>query len=310
MESRLDEIVRFADIGDFIHQPVKTYSSGMFIRLAFAVAINVDPDILVIDEALSVGDMRFQQKCFRKMEEFRKSKTILLVSHDINAIVNYCDRAIWMNDGRIVDEGHPKEVTKKYQAYMTGSTLVRYIESKANKWVEEKETLGEEIDCIPNNVDVHGDGKAKIVGISMLDAKTKEKIAVVDPGQSIDVILKIQANEYIKNPIVGLTLKDRIGNIVTQCNSFVIGKKLEDLTKNSISVFRFTFTMPNLNKGVYTISPAIASGTQEEHVQHCWVHDALIFQVLGKNKRYHLQGYLFLDDVECEKICERMGVET
>ena len=116
IDSKLDDILTFADIGDFIYQPVKTYSSGMFVRLAFAVAINIDPDILIVDEALSVGDVFFQAKCYRKFEEFKqKGKTIVFVSHDLNSISRYCDRVILLNKGNILDEGDPKKIVDLYK---------------------------------------------------------------------------------------------------------------------------------------------------------------------------------------------------
>ena len=115
MESKIEAVLDFADIGDFVYQPVKSYSSGMFARLAFSVAINVDPDILIVDEALSVGDMRFQQKCYRKFREFQElKKTILFVTHDTGTIINYCTHTIWINEGKKIDEGSPDEICKRY----------------------------------------------------------------------------------------------------------------------------------------------------------------------------------------------------
>ena len=116
IDSKLEDILTFADIGDFIYQPVKSYSSGMFVRLAFAVAINIDPDILIVDEALSVGDVFFQAKCYRKFEDFkRQGKTIVFVSHDLNSISRYCDRVILLNKGNILDEGEPKKIVDLYK---------------------------------------------------------------------------------------------------------------------------------------------------------------------------------------------------
>lgn len=123
IDKKIEDIVEFADIGDFINQPVKTYSSGMFARLAFAVSINVDPDILIVDEALSVGDTRFQKKCYRKMEELKKRKTIILVTHDIGVISKFCDRVAWIERGILKEVGEPLEIAKKYTAYIMQSQL-------------------------------------------------------------------------------------------------------------------------------------------------------------------------------------------
>ncbi len=128
------------------------YSSGMFVRLAFAVAINIDPEILIIDEALSVGDMRFQQKCFRKIEEFRRTKTILFVSHDLGTITKYCDRAIWINEGVLMDDGETLEVAKKFQAFMIGAQMTRSEDEEAAAAAET--WTGEQIDDLPTNLDI------------------------------------------------------------------------------------------------------------------------------------------------------------
>lgn len=124
MDERMDSILSFADIGEFVHQPVRLYSSGMYVRLAFAVAISIDPDILIVDEALAVGDIRFQQKCYRRIREFSDSgKTILLVTHDMGAVTSFCSRAIWLKDGRLAETGKPEDVAKKYVSYMSYDML-------------------------------------------------------------------------------------------------------------------------------------------------------------------------------------------
>jgi ABC-type polysaccharide/polyol phosphate transport system ATPase subunit len=119
VQKNIESILEFADIGDFIHQPVKTYSSGMYVRLAFAIAININPEILIVDEALSVGDMRFQQKCYRKIREIKKTGTVLFVSHDTGVLASFCDRIIWLDGGRIFKEGRPDKILDEYQAYMS-----------------------------------------------------------------------------------------------------------------------------------------------------------------------------------------------
>ena len=144
IDAKLQDILDFADIGDFVHQPVKTYSSGMFVRLAFAVAINIDPEILIVDEALSVGDVFFQLKCFKKFEEFKKQgKTILFVSHDLSSIERYCDKAILMDHGRNVAEGRPIDIINKYKKIMTGMTVAE-MEEQENLRKEKLESIAAE----------------------------------------------------------------------------------------------------------------------------------------------------------------------
>lgn len=292
MDNKLDDILSFADIGDFIYQPVKVYSSGMFVRLAFSVAINIDPEILIIDEALSVGDMRFQQKCFRKIDEFKDSKTILFVSHDLSVVTKYCNRAIWINEGQLLDEGNPKELAKKYQAFMMGSNLTK---SLGGSLLQNDET--QLIDDIDSSLDVLGDDEARIAGISLYDAKSGQKISIVEPGQQVKMFIKIKANSSIKEPIIGFSVKDRIGNVMTQANSFVLEEFIAELEADRYYSFCFEFPFPPLNIGQYTISPAIASGSQEVHIQHSWVHDALIIQVLPVTK-YQLSGFYIMENVK------------
>lgn len=297
MDSKLQEIIEFADIGDFIHQPVKNYSSGMFVRLAFAVAINVDPEILIIDEALSVGDIRFQQKCLRKIEELKKDKTILFVSHDLVALSKFCDRIIWINDGHIVAQGEPNDIIKQYQAFMAGSEISYYDALNDDKLSNIHLDFGDkvEVDKINSNLQMFGDGKAKIIGISMYD-QSNRKIYQVSVGQIVKLFIKVLYYEYMDNPIIGFTIKDRIGNIVTQTNSYVLQQNLGSVESNEMKVYCFEFRVPNLKSGDYTISPALASGTQYAHIQHCWVHDAFVIKV-NDGQLYNLEGYLVLNEV-------------
>lgn len=299
MNEKVESILAFADIGEFIHQPVKSYSSGMFVRLAFAVAINVEPDILIIDEALSVGDLRFQQKCYRKIDELKKTKTVLFVTHDLSVINKYCDRVLWINEGILLEDGDPKMISKKYQAFMIGADFKK-INFKEQIEAAEGVAPGmeDEIDPLNDELDVMGDDKAMITGISLLDSITGEKTSVVEGNQELKLLLKIDVLQKLEDPIVGFSIKDRLGTIISQTNSYVLGSDLATLHPNKSNVFSFDFRFPNLNHGQYTISPAIASGTQEDHRQHSWVHDALVLQVLPLGYEelsgiVHLSGVIF-----------------
>lgn len=296
MDNKLDDILSFADIGPFIYQPVKIYSSGMFVRLAFSVAINIDPEILIIDEALSVGDMRFQQKCFRKIDEFKDTKTILFVSHDLSVVNKYCNRAIWINEGEMLDDGIPKELSKRYQAFMIGSHLTKTASNDNETQTRLNDTL-DQIDDIHESLDVLGDDDARISGISLLDVRSDQKISIVEPGQGVKMYIKVKSNANIENPIIGFSLKDRLGNVMTQSNSFVLEKAVPEMKQDTNYGFCFEFDFPPLNMGQYSISPAIASGSQEVHTQHSWVHDAIIIEVLPVQK-YQLNGFFVMDNVK------------
>lgn len=297
--SKIEEILDFADIGDFIHQPVKTYSSGMFVRLAFAVAINVEPDILIVDEALSVGDLRFQQKCYRKIDELKKTKTIIFVSHDMSVINKYCDRVVWINEGKLIEEGTPKEISKKYQAFMIGASYKGHnfagnIISSIND--DDDSEVHHLIDSFSDRFDIMGDDSAIITGMSIIDSLSNKKINIVEHGDVIKILIQIDVFQNINDPIIGFTIKDRLGNIVTQTNSYVLGETLKCIEPGKNYIFGFEFTFPSLNHGQYTISPAIASGTQEDHRQHSWVHDASIIQVLPLGYE-DLSGIILLQEV-------------
>lgn len=308
MDGKVEDILGFADIGEFIHQPVKSYSSGMFVRLAFAVAINVDPDILIIDEALSVGDLRFQQKCYRKIDELKKTKTVLFVTHDLSVINKYCDRVLWINEGVLLEDGDPKMISKKYQAFMIGADFKKVDFNKQTNVADNIESypFEEGIDSLNEELDVMGDDKALITGASLLDLLTNEKTSVVEGDQELKLLIKIDVFKLLENPIVGFTIKDRLGNIISQTNSYVLGIEMERLSPNKNYVFSFDFRFPNLNHGQYTISPAIASGTQEDHRQHSWVHDALVLQVLPIGYE-ELSGIVHLSDVEFSSLSRKQG---
>lgn len=296
MEKKVKDIIDFADIGEHINQPVKTYSSGMFVRLAFAVAISVEPDILIVDEALAVGDIRFQRKCFRKIEEFKKDRTFIFVSHDLNTIEKFCERVIWINEGKMIREGEPKEVTKEFRAFMIEA---KFNERLISKEIKDKvlDYKGMEFDPILPDVEVMGDNKLEIIGTMILDERG-EKATSLNADSECSMLFKIKCYESMKEVIVGFTVKDRLGHIVFQTNSFIINKELEfEIGKEYI--IKFDFTMPKLVDGYYSISPAVATGTMAYHEQHCWLFDVMIIQVLNK-QNITLEGFVYVDDVKIE----------
>ena len=197
MEEKKQEIIDFADIGEHLYQPVKTYSSGMFARLAFACAINVDPDILIVDEVLSVGDMAFQLKCFKKFEEFKKrGKTILFVTHSINDIIRNCTRTIILKKGQKIFDGSVKDGVELYKKIIVG------CEEEIPKTNENKKENSEESKLI-----AYGNGKAEIIDYEIINSKN-EKIKVFDNDEEITAKIKVKFNQDIKQPIFSITVKD------------------------------------------------------------------------------------------------------
>ena len=254
IDSKLDDILSFADIGDFIYQPVKTYSSGMFVRLAFAVAINIDPDILIVDEALSVGDVFFQAKCYRKFEEFKqKGKTIVFVSHDLNRISRYCDRVILLNKGNILDEGDPKKIVDLYKKILVQRDEVP--EELEQDEVEESIQTGTEFQRpFPRNPEVleYGDKEAEIVDFTLEDA---HGIATntIQKMEKFTIKMKVHFKEDIDEVIYAFTIKDMRGTEITGTNTMFEKIPVEPQKKGNTQIITFRQTM-NLQGGEYLLS--------------------------------------------------------
>ena len=222
VDARLQDILDFADIGDFVYQPVKSYSSGMFVRLAFAVAINIDPEILIVDEALSVGDVFFQAKCYRKFEEFKKmGKTILFVSHDLSSISRYCDRVILLNKGVKLEEGSPKQMVDMYKQLLVGQDPAKAEEKKE----EQKESWSQQFQVNPNMLE-YGTKLAEIVDFAVLDDKDR-CTNTIEKGSSFRIRMKVVFHQDIQEPIMAYTFKDIKGTEITGTNTLFEKKSVE-----------------------------------------------------------------------------------
>ncbi len=233
IEERIPEILSFADIGDFINQPCKTYSSGMFVRLAFAVAINIDPEILIVDEALSVGDVFFQAKCYHKFEEFKKQgKTILFVSHDLGSISKYCDRVILLNKGVKMSEGNPKEIVDLYKKLLVhigdGEEAEQEESSEDELTPEEKERKalddGGLTGGLPKNPNTleYGEGHATIVHVSTTDAAGNVSSSI-EKGTDFYIRMRVRFNKDVSEPIFAYTFKNLQGTEISGTNTMFEG---------------------------------------------------------------------------------------
>lgn len=283
MEWRRKEIVRFADIGDYINQPVKNYSSGMFARLAFAVAISVEPEILIVDEALSVGDVFFQSKCFRKFEELRKKgTTILFVSHDMGAIRKMCSRVLWIEHGEQLMFGECNEVCNAYfnsqMSRMNQENKQFLSEIQAEK-MEIYETT-ERVTTRPRvkyaNNSILSD-KVEILSAYVKDAAgqyTNDVIA--DREYTIGIVAEFK--EPLDQVIVGFSMNNAKGIIYLAENTFNESGKNFSVEEGELVESTFTFVAPRLHSGVYEISPAVALGIQDSHVNLTWLHGAVSVQ--------------------------------
>lgn len=306
----MDEILAFADIGDFIHQPVKTYSSGMYVRLAFSVAINVDPDILIIDEALSVGDFRFRQKCLRKFQQFRGAgKTILFVSHDQGSVVNFCSRAIWLLDGVIHKSGEPGSIYKSYISHVAyGEKGMEKTTEDASGVAEDQSTAvekGKNADWLDvGGCESFGDGGVIIEKVAFVSQKDCKKIDIFEGGERVIFSMMVRVVELIRHPIVGFHVIDERGVHVFGMNNCASGIELGTFHAGEEKIIEFEFDFPYLKIGIFSFSPAVADGTQTDHVQHHWVHDAFFVRIASDDPAASLGNYLVLKKNELSiRVC-------
>lgn len=246
IDSRLPEILEFADIGDFVYQPVKMYSSGMFVRLAFALAINVDPDILIVDEALSVGDSYFQQKCYRKFMDFKKQgKTILFVTHDMGSIIKYCNRAYLLDSGHIVSSGRPKTIVDQYKKLLSGipfdaeEAQIQPEEEIAPPPDAETGGLWKSRYTINEQDLTYGDGELEITDFGIFDEQGRLSIAC-NKGETYTFRMRVKAHADVTDPIFAFTIKDIKGNEITGTNTYYEDVPTGKLQKGDELTISFT----------------------------------------------------------------------
>lgn len=284
IDDRLQDILDFADIGDFVHQPVKTYSSGMFVRLAFAVAINIDPEILIVDEALSVGDVFFQAKCYHKFEEFKKmGKTILFVSHDLTSIAKYCDRVILLNKGVKLAEGNPKDMVNMYK-----KLLVHQLDEETLEDVSGKSTIGEKAEdgkAWKNNFEInptitdYGEKQAEIVDFAIIDQYGAYS-SIIEKGSVYKVKAKIHFHETVKNPIFTITIKNKQGTDITGTNTMF--ERIETGVVNAGEERIVTYEQKmNLQGGDYLLSLGCTGYVGDNFVVYHRLYDLVSFNVLS-----------------------------
>jgi lipopolysaccharide transport system ATP-binding protein len=313
IDSKLNDILEFADISEFVDQPIKTYSSGMAMRLAFAVIAHVDADILIVDEALAVGDAYFQQKCMRWLRKFREKGTVLFCAHDTGAVMNLCNKAIWLDGGAVRAAGDAKSVCEEYLASLhtqtsggasRGSDRQRWggarqatkalVDAEAKVPVDPASgsdesnesrttaaTATQTISTFEFNEDSasFGTGDAKIISVSMT-RKDGSDLGLVEGGEDVQVTVLIETKVDVDNPIIGFHIKDRLGQAIIGDNTYIALREQKiEIPGNTILKVSFLFELPCLKSGEYALTAAIASGTIDTHVQHHWLHDALIFTI-------------------------------
>ena len=295
IDSRYAAIEAYAEIGGFVNQPVKTYSSGMTVRLAFSVAIHVDPDVLLVDEALAVGDIYFRQRCMRKVHELRaKGVTILFVSHAIGDVKAIGDRTMWLDNGRIREIGDTELVVSKYLAYMVekDSKFLGLARKESTNIPPPSATQAPElVTGIPNIDHRYGDARGEIVGIQAAGADGRP-LHLLEPGSRIVLRISARAKEPILNPNIGFMLRNHLGVDFAGTNTLREGHQLPEMWPGDTVTVDFHITLPELYPASFSFSPAIADGNLTEYKMCDWIDNALTLQMgHGEGQVY---GYLHL----------------
>ena len=285
-KSEVDEILpkieEFAEIGDFINQPVKLYSSGMFARLAFAVAINVDPDILIVDEALSVGDIFFQAKCYKKFEEFKKlGKTILFVTHDMTSVLKYCDRVMLLNQGEFIKIGKPSEIVNIYKKILANSYNPNEEKNIENK-IENNDDLWKNHLAVNPNPQIYGNGLAEIIDFGIFDSKG-ELTNTVEKFSNVLLKVKIKFNNHVENPIVAWTLKNNKGLEIMGTNTLYENVELSNIEAGDIIVCDFYFTVP-IAVNQYLLDLGVTKYNGDELEVLCRNYEITTLDILSKTQ--------------------------
>ncbi|MBO0613238.1 ABC transporter ATP-binding protein [Thiothrix fructosivorans] len=310
IDTRFAAIAAFADIGDFIEQPVKTYSSGMFVRLAFAVIAHVDADILVIDEALSVGDAVFSQKCMRFLRKFKEHGTLIFVSHDMGSVLNLCERAVWLHAGQLKQMGISKDVAESYLQYTLQETYgndVQLQELAVGNITEVKDVpieieagaalidYGSQMSATENMHIANGwkTGAGEILSVR-LEPLIPQPTSVLRGGEAVRMVVTAKTHQDLDHPILGFLVRDRLGQDLFGENTLAF----TDVNPTPIAagkVFEgeFVFRLPMLPNGQYIVMASLANGDIVNHVQHHWLHDALILNISSSKVRWGLVGIQF-----------------
>ncbi len=300
VDSRMDDILKFADIGDFVYQPVKTYSSGMFVRLAFAVAINIDPEILIVDEALSVGDVFFQAKCYKKFEEFKKEgKTILLVTHSLSSVEKYCDKVILLNKGKKVDEGTPHEMIDIYKKILVNP------EFEINPEIEDNEEMVEETEVTDNwkgklslnpNINSYGNMDAEITDFAVIDRK-KKITNTINKGEEFTIKIKLEFHKSIQEPIIAFTILNLQGTEVTGTNTMLENIDIKDIHDGTVKIISFRQKM-DIQGGEYLLSLGCTGYREGDFVVYHRLYEICNISVISEKNTVGFYDMNSIVDVE------------
>lgn len=319
VDQRFEAIATFADIGEFMEQPVKTYSSGMYVRLAFAVIAHVDADILVVDEALAVGDAVFTQKCMRYLRKFKEEGTLIFVSHDMGSVLNLCERAIWLHGGQLMQIGESKDIAEGYMQYTLQEVYgqearLQALDTGSAKQAQPNTAVSQpmssaDVNEIPaidygarmrvdtNLTEANGwkSGAGEILSVR-LEHVSPQSHTVFRGGELVRMVITAKAYQDIDQPVLGFLVRDRLGQDLFGENSL----PFTDINPSPIAAgatfaSEYVFRLPMLPNGQYVVMASLADGDLNTCVQHHWLHDALVMSVSSSKVRWGLVGVDFID---------------
>lgn len=296
MDTKIDDIISFADIGDYIHQSVKMYSSGMYARLAFAVAINIDADILIVDEALSVGDMKFQQKCFIQMKKFKEqNKTILLVTHDINSLRSFASHGIWIDEGKAKATGDAEQTINAYISFMAYENKKPLLnQNELNSTNQQSNTFWNEVKI--NEYEIHNG--ATLQGVRLRNRSNDTSLTAgyhCQGNEAVEYSLKVKFDKSTDQLMIGIAIVDQKGLVVSHLNTMLYDASAISIQATDEYIFTFQFTLPNLAKGYYSFYTNIVDGNYAVNDSLAMVHGVCGFEVFPAQYLYsQLNGVVYL----------------
>ena len=321
-DAKLDKILTFADIGDFIYQPVKAYSSGMAVRLAFAVIANVDADILVVDEALAVGDAVFTQRCMRFIRKIQEERCLLFVSHDAEAVKSLCSHSLWVSNGETKAFGECKSVCLSYNRYCMAQSYGDTVNVEAIGNENSTTNLGDnktepanslsslcseeklvDYDCSATAVDNLSQsdgwktGDAELISVSIRNTGSNSELLPLKGGEEVAIDILAKINKNMDKPAIGFTLTNRLGQHLLGENTLICRESEECIKgrKGDILAAHFKLVFPMLPSGKYMLMASIADGDLNDHIQHHWTENAVLIEVASSRVRYGLVGCFLLD---------------
>ena len=304
MKMRLEDILDFAEIGEYAYQPVKNYSSGMYIRLAFSMNININPEILIVDEALAVGDIRFQQKCFRKIREIKESgKTIVMCSHSLGAVKDFCTQALWIHNGSMMKYGDPVAVTETYQSFMSQqdaktadsgqpgtadlhASLPRILEDAKYRNIRWSEV---------GKMSSGGSRKAVITHAAIISAPAVENLMTLEGGEQVRVAMIVRAEQDMINPMAQLTLNGKFSAEILSLNNHHFQQPLK-IRAGTAAIVIFRFKFPLLVNGNYAVSLSISDVIDGNIQLFHSIHEAMMIGVNNPDPRFDSSGQIVLED--------------